>query len=121
MVLGALMACLIPATAQNDRQEKWKTSMMQGSGSNYAPQVTAVGATSAASEATTSESYSPARALGGPRKIGEASGRNPGDVSTGSTQSPLGDAMLPLLLMSAAFAGVIYVRKRKNAQSGARV
>jgi len=32
---------------------------------------------------------------------------------TGNT--PVGDAVLPLLLMAAAFGGVIYLRRRKQA------
>lgn len=111
MVLGALMACLVPATAQNTQD--WQTATMKGSGSAYAPQVTAVGAASAASEATTTESYSPAKAPGGPRRIGNFG--TPADTER-DEESPIGDAVLPLLLFAAAYAAYsasrVYRRKR---------
>lgn len=107
--VGVLIVCLLPlvAFAQQDWQS---TSVMQGSGSTYSPQVTAVGATDANSFATTTtESYSPAKAPGGPRKDIITPG-NPGNQSN---ESPVGDAVLPLVLMALTFAGVIYFRKRK--------
>ena len=110
MIIMAVAFMALPTMAQ---QQEWKsTSTMQGTGSSYAPQVSAVGATTVGEMATTTETYSPAKAPGGPRKMGE-SGRNPGDVSTGSDQSPIGDAVLPLLFLSLAFCGVIYLRRRK--------
>lgn len=104
--VGVLIVCLLPlvAFAQQDWQS---TSVMQGSGSTYSPQVTEVGATSVASEATTTESYSPAKAPSGPRRTlvnGPESGQGP---------SPLGDAVLPLMLMAMLFAGVVYTRRKK--------
>ncbi len=50
----------------------------------------------------------PAKAPNGPRK-GFLDPSNPGPQSN---EDPIGDAVLPLLLMSLAFAGVIYFRKR---------
>jgi len=104
MIIMAVALIALPTMAQD-----WQsTSAMQGSGSNYAPQVTAVGATSATSEATTTESYSPAS---GPHRARKdfVDPSNPGNQST---EFPMGDAVLPLLFMSLAFAGVIYFRKR---------
>lgn len=104
LIMAAALIAL-PTMAQD-----WQsTSAMQGTGSNYAPQVTAVGATDVNSVATTTESYSPAKAPSGPRKDIITPG-NPGNQSD---ESPVGDAVLPLLLMAMAFAGVIYFRKRK--------
>lgn len=106
----AVALIALPIMAQ---QQEWKsTSVMQGAGSSYSSQVTAVGAAGAVDMASTTESSSPAKAPGGPRKMGE-SDRNAGDVSTGSTQSPIGDAVLPLLFLSLAFCGVIYLRRKK--------
>jgi len=107
MVLGALIACLVPAAAQNP-QEWQSTSAMKGAGSSYSSQITAVGATSALSEATTTDSYSPAKAPNGPRR-GYDNTAEPGDAEEGS---PIGDAVLPLMLMAMVFTGVIYFRKR---------
>ena len=107
MILIVMVAAFVlPATAQ---QEWQSTSVMQTSGSSLSSQVTEVGATAVSEMATTTSA--PAN---GPRRIGGASGRNPGDVSTGSTESPLGDALLPLLLFAAGFAGVVYKRRRKS-------
>jgi hypothetical protein len=105
MIIMAVALIALPTMAQD-----WQsTSAMQGTGSNYAPQVTAVGATDANSFATTTtESYSPAKAPSGPRRVIITPG-NPGNQSD---ESPVGDAVLPLLLMAMAFAGVIYFRKR---------
>jgi len=105
MIIMAVALMALPTMAQ---QPDWKsTSTMQGTGSAYAPQVMEVGATTVPTIATTTESYSPNKAPSGPRKgfdIGGDAGQGP---------SPIGDAVLPLLLMSLAFAGVIYFRKRR--------
>lgn len=108
MILMAVALIALPTMAQ---QQEWQsTSAMQTSGSNYTPQVNAVGATTAPSVATTTESYTPAKAPSGPRRIG-----NFDDVPEGGEQEnsyPIGNAMLPLMLMAVAFGGVVYFRKR---------
>jgi hypothetical protein len=107
MVIGMLLVGM-PVMAQ---QQEWRsTSAMQTSGSTYMPQVTAVGATAVGSMATTTESYSPAKAPShGPRKD-FIDINNPGDQSD---EFPVGDAVLPLMMMALAFAGVVYFRKRR--------
>lgn len=105
-----MAAALVALPAMAQQQEWQSTSTMQGTGSTLAPQVTAVGATSVGEMATTTSS--PAGAPGA-RRIGGQSGRNPGDVSTGSTESPIGDAMLPLMLMALAFGGYVAIRRKK--------
>ena len=105
MIIMAVALIALPTMAQ---QQEWKsTSTMQGTGSSYAPQVTEVGATEVAGNVTTTESYSPTKAPNGPRRLG-----TPGDT-TPSEGSPIGDAVLPLLFLSLAFCGVIYLRRRK--------
>ena len=111
MILGALIVC--PVLADNQNIEEWKsTSVMQTSGSTYSPPVTAVGAMSAPSEATTTESYSPAKPSGPRRVIG-----NNQDGGEGSNDSPIGDAVLPLLALVcvyAVYSGTrVYRRKRR--------
>ena len=106
MIIMAVALIALPTMAQD-----WQsTSSMQGSGSNYSSQVTAVGATDINSLATTTESYSPSKAPGGPRKdkIG-------GPDANQSTESPIGDAVLPMLLCAAVFCGVIAIRRKRNA------
>ena len=120
VVLGALMACLVPANAQTMQFQS--TSSMRGTGSAYTPQVTAVGATSAASQATTTtESYSPAKAPGMKRGYDANGNWTPdsddfgGGAETGeSNQFPLGDAVIPLAVMALAFCGYIAIRRRKT-------
>ena len=106
MILMAAALIALPTMAQ---QQEWKsTSTMQGTGSSYAPQVSAVGATTVEEMATTTETYSPAKAPSGPRKAFDTGGE------TGkSTESPIGDAVLPLMLMAIAFGGYIAIRRKK--------
>ena len=106
MILMAVALIALPTMAQ---QQEWKsTSAMQGTGSAYAPQVTSVGAAGVAAMGTTTESYSPAKAPGGPRRVFDTGGE------TGkSTESPIGDAVLPLMLMAFAFGGYIAIKRRR--------
>ena len=108
MIIMAVALLALPTMAQ---QQEWQsTSAMQTSGSNYTPQVNAVGATAAPSVATTTENYSSAKAPSGPRKI---EGFNPATDTGQSTEFPIGDAMLPLSLMAIAFCGVMFYRRKK--------
>ena len=109
MIIMAVALAALPTMAEI--QEWRSTSTLQGVSSNYQAPITEVGAVGVQNMATTTDDYSPAQAPG-VRRMGE-SGRNPGDVSTGSTESPIGDAVLPLLFLSLAFCGVIYLRRRK--------
>lgn len=113
MIIMAVALIALPTMAQ---QQEWKsTSTMQGTGSSYAPQVTSVGATTVGEMATTTESYSPANA--GPRRGKE----NPGEVGyTGEQGSPIGDALLPLLVMSLAFGGYVAIRRKRLAEQASR-
>jgi len=111
MIIMAVALIALPTMAQEDLWQS--TSSMQGSGSNYSSQVTAVGATDINSMATTTDSYSPAKAPSGPRKGKE----NPGEVGyTGEEGSPIGDAVLPMLLMALAFGGYIAIKRRSAAK-----
>ena len=79
------------------------TSTMQGSGSTYSsnPMLNAEG------QATyTTQESSPAYSPGGLRRI-----ITPG---AGGTQQPLGDALIPLLLMVMAYATSVLLRRRKS-------
>ena len=107
LVVGALMACLLPQAVC--AQQEWQsTSTMQGSGSAYSSQVTAVGATGVATMGA--PATAPVNAPSGQRRIlGHGT-----DAGVRSNESPLGDAVLPLMLMALAFGGYIAVRKRKE-------
>jgi len=121
MAVGILMVCLLPLAALAQQQEWQSTSAMRGSGSAYSSQVTAVGAASVGSMATTTSSSASAR-VSRPRRVGEGEStggdfNETGDPKTTSPDegSPVGDAVLPLMLMALAFGGAVAFRRRKTA------
>ena len=74
-------------------------------------------ATTPSDQSEVGATYTPDNTPGGPRRVGEW---GQGLDEYGQGPSPIGDAVLPLLLMAAAFGGVVYVRRRKqslNAES----
>jgi ABC-type phosphate transport system substrate-binding protein len=103
MIIMAVALIALPAMAQD-----WQsTSTMQGSGSTYSSQVTGVGAASVDNMATTTtDSYSPAKA--GQRRL-------PGGTNepNQSEDSPVGDALIPLMLFACAYL-IIRAMRRKN-------
>ena len=105
MIIMAVALIALPAMAQD-----WQsTSTMQGSGSTYSSQVTGVGAASVDNMATTTtDSYSPAKAPG-PRK---SFGPNQ-DAGQTDPNSPVGDALIPLMLFACAYL-IIRAMRRKN-------
>ena len=110
MILVVMVAAFALPTMAQSAQE-WQTSTLPGSGSNYAPQVTAVGATAVPSEATTTTAnYSPGKS--GAIRKGFLDPANPGNQSN---ESPVGDAVLPLLLLAAVYSVWCMVYKRKRA------
>ena len=80
------------------------TSSMSSSGSTYSatPSLNADG--TAAYEGA---NYSPAKAPGGPLR----------DISNPTKPTPIGDAVLPLLLMSLAFGMFVYFRRKQTLKS----
>lgn len=107
LVLGALSVCSVPAVAQT---QDWQVSTMQGSGSSYASQVTPVGASSIDGTASdnTADSFN---WHGNPRRSIELNE----EFEDNDPGSPIGDGVLPLMLMAAMAGGVIYLRRRKQA------
>mgnify|MGYP006935987620 CR=1 FL=1 len=107
MMIMAVALLALPTMAQ--QQEQWKsTSIMSGAGGYTAP-ITEVGATSTGQMATTTSS--PAKAPGGPRRDfyhGPESGQD--------TESPVGDAVLPMTLMALLFGGYVALRRRVEAK-----
>ena len=106
--MGVALVAL-PTMAQ---QQEWQsTSTMQGAGSSYSSQVTAVGATGVAEMATTtngSSSSTPHRA--------KRSTDNPGEpaIEFQDDGSPIGDAVLPLMLCAFAYLGMrVYLRRKR--------
>ena len=108
MIIMAVALIALPAMAQD-----WEsTSSMQGSGSAYSSPVTAVGAAQAADMGTTTTvNYAPGRP-GNIRKTLPGGTTEPGQ----STDSPIGDAVLPLMLMAFAFVGYTAIRRKRQAE-----
>ena len=114
LVLSALIVCSVPAKAQNftssnQPQQEWKTSTLQTSGSAYSSQVTEVGATTAAYQATTTMDSYNSNGFTGPRK---GFGTNQEGGETGDESSPIGDAVLPLLLLAMVYSAMRYFRNK---------
>lgn len=101
LVLGALVACLVPVTVQ---AQDWQTNTMQGSGSSYSSPITPVGATNVNDQATTT--YSSPNRITGRRNFDTY------DDPNASDQSPIGSEGAFLLFVAAA-AGILYLRKRR--------
>jgi hypothetical protein len=105
MIIMAVALVALPAMAQD-----WQsTSTMQGSGSAYSAQVTAVGAAEVTEMATTTSSTpnnGPHRAKKGDFGPGQDGGYK-------DPNSPIGDAW-PMLLFAALFAIVITIKKHKK-------
>ncbi len=108
MIMGvALMA--LPIMAQ---QQEWRsTSAMQTSGSAYTSQINAVGATGVAEMATTTTSSSQNNKPYRAKKTTDDE-TDPGILDEGS---PIGDAVLPLMLCAAVFCGFIAFRRKRSA------
>ena len=114
MVLGAMMAYVVPAQAQTFQTTAEKSAIqsqqMVNSGVQYKGTIYEPFSNAAPSEQSeVGASYSPAKAPGGPRKeFGK-----PGEVGQ-SDQSPIGDAVWPLLALACVYgAGRVYWRKRR--------
>jgi len=104
MIIMAVALIALPTMAQD-----WQsTSTMQGSGSAYSAQVTAVGAAGATEMATTTESYSPANGAHRARRSFDD-----GAETGQSTEFPMGDAVLPLMLLACAYL-IIRAARRKE-------
>ena len=116
MIMGvALMA--LPIMAQ---EQEWKsTSAMQGSGSAYSAQVTAVGAAEVTDMAsTTTDGSSGPNRRKGKKEDDPFNGQNIGGTGNPNEPgTPIGDAVLPLLLMAVAFGGYIAIRHKKHAEA----
>ena len=108
MVLSALVACSVPAAAQQDNP--WSTGGVAGSGSAYSSQVTPVGATAPEEMATTTYSNQSSNARRGNARRGLEDTANPGHTEDES--SPIGSA-LALLTFAAVGAGVVLKRKKE--------
>lgn len=111
-ILFVLLAALValPTMAQNfkeqDQQVFRSTSTLTPSGSQYSAQPML-------NEDGTA--YNPAASSGPRRAKAEETPSTPTtpDVTDPEKITPVGDAVLPLMLMALAFCGVIYLRRRK--------
>lgn len=110
MIIMAVALVALPSMAQTFGEQEpqnaafQSTSTMQGSGSTYSanPSLNADG--TAYNPAVSNQEQTPAKAPNGPRKINPIA--SPG---------PVGDAVVPLLLMSLAFGMFVYFRRKRSA------
>lgn len=116
MVVGVLMACLLPLAANAQQQlQEWKTtSTMQMSGSSYTPQVTAVGSEYVIDAPTSGPAQSPKTGRG-LRKSDYGENTEVDKENNQDPEFPIGDAVWPLMLMALAYLGVRVFRARKRA------
>jgi hypothetical protein len=111
MMIMAVALMALPVMAQD-----WQsTSAMQGSGSAYSAQVTAVGAAEVSDMATTTEASTSNRNKARRAKKDEDDWGDRPEIGTGDEGSPIGDAVLPLFLLSCAYLGFRLLRTRKRA------
>ncbi len=102
-----------PASSKNGTIE---SQQIMPTGGNYNGTVYEPFSTTAPSEqSAVGASYSPSKAPSRPRRENDsdpfATNQDAGDKDPGS---PIGDAMVPLMVMAAAMAGVVYLRRRKQ-------
>ena len=118
MIMAAVFA--LPAMAGWIKQEQQNateqqsafqsTSAMQGSGSPYSSTPIELNDKGIATYEDTTEPE-PAYIVRGPRKVGSMPGMP--DTKDTKDNTPIGDAVLPMMLMAAAAAGAVAWRRRK--------
>ena len=112
MVLSTLMACLVPANAQDFNQKRIETPIqsqqIMTTGASYSGTVYEPFSNATPADYNSVGAAAPTHSTSGPRRSFDVGGE------TGkSTEFPIGDAVLPLLMMAMLFAGVTYFRKRR--------
>ena len=99
-----------PGSANNGAIQ---SQQIMNSGTAYDGTVYEPFSTTAPSEQTeVGASYSPAKAPSGPRKD-YGNFDNLPEVGNQENTYPVGDAMVPLMVMAVAMAGVVYLRRRR--------
>ena len=115
-IIAILSVAMLTANAQtytpaSPNDGAIQSQQIMPTGGNYNGTVYEPFSTTAPSEqSAVGASYSPAKAPSGPRKT---IGTNQ-DAGETDPNSPIGDAMVPLMVMAAAMAGVVYLRRRKQ-------
>ena len=104
-VVSAFVTCLLPLVA--NAQDWTSTSSLQGTGSGYTSQITPVGAGNVQPMATTTNN-APQHKPG----IRGSKEQNEDPGITDDPNSPIGDAVLPMLILALAFGSLIYYRRR---------
>lgn len=119
MVLGTLIACLTPINAQTFRNESdqaiIQSQQVMNGGAVYQGTVYEPFSSAMPSEQGQVGSAAPYKNPGSIRRTESQSGRTAGEATEGSEESPLGDAVWPLMLMALAYLGVRVFRARKRA------
>lgn len=109
LACGGMYAQPFYATTDNNAIQ---SQQLMPSGTNYEGAIYEPFDNTVPSEqSTVGASYSPGRASNGPRR-GFEQPTNPGNQSN---EFPLGDGVLPMLIMALAFGGAVYLRRRREA------
>ena len=114
LAVGMLMVCLLPLTSNaQPKQQDWQsTSTMQMSGSAYTSQVKEVGATTVVDAPISAVSSNP-KAGRGIRMTDYGENEEINKEDNQDPQFPLGDAVLPLMLMALAYCGIVFFRRKR--------
>ena len=110
-VVSVLVVCILPLVA--NAQDWSSTSTLQGTGSDYTSQITPVGAGFVEPMATTTGAAPQHKAGIRQSGSGDPWGENQ-DPGEKDPDSPIGDAVLPLMLLLGAYCGVMYVRRKRR-------
>ena len=112
MSIATLTANAQTYTPVSSKNGTIESQQIMPTGGNYNGTVYEPFSTTAPSEqSTVGASYSPSKAPSRPRRSDEwGTNQDGGDKDPGS---PIGDAMVPLMVMAAAMAGVVYLRRRR--------
>ena len=116
MVLSTLMACLVPANAQDFNQKRIETPIqsqqIMTTGASYSGTVYEPFSNATPSEQSSVGATAPTHSTSGPRRAFDT-----GAETGKSSEFPLGDAVLPMLAFALMFCGYVAIR-RKRAVNG---
>ena len=113
MVLSTLMACLVPANAQDFNQKRIETPIqsqqIMTTGASYSGTVYEPFSNATPADYNSVGATAPTHSTSGPRR----GFINPSDPGDKSNEFPLGDAVLPLLAFALMFCGYVAIRRKR--------
>ena len=110
-ILNIIIICSLVSLSTFAQESTTESVESRYAYKTYTPQITAPGAENVSYMATTTTEDESTGSHRGPRRV---IGTNQDAGYTDDNSSPLGDAVLPLILCVLAFTGVIALRRRKT-------